>query len=1255
MKKRYFLKLSLFSAFLFLFNFNVDAQIYEPEGLNMPGSWDSWSNPPSNLVLANSSQTTGGLLLKQSYGVARWRTSFHVAASGGDFVSGTYEWLFTSGPSDNYFQNKWASVTVVMDELQTYTKEGDDNNSITLENDYWYTMVWEDNTYVDCQAIFMMTSAQPVLITGTTVPNGVNANVAAEVDFIISTNPSPEETFYIQYSTNAWATSNIIPANLAGTSGSVTIPGLPESSVVEYNVFSSTVSGISSNGFLYALQMDDNSGQGYSYTVGVPLPDTIGWANIQWPAEGEIIPNAEYVVYGQAYIYNVTNQPDPLDDLEAWIGYSTTNNDPATWTNWISASYFGASGDNDEYTANLGASMDTEGVYYYATRFKYPNQDYVYGGYSDGGGDFWDGVDYISGVLTVTSDPSPDVIGWANLQWPANGEIELETEFVVFGQVWIDELTNEADSLVDLEAWVGYSTTDTDPSTWTNWAPAYYLGADGDNDEYSYDLGTEMDQEGTFYYATRFKYLDQDYVYGGYSDDGGGFWDGVDNINGVLTVTEDPTPAVIGWANLNWPPSGEILPEEEFIVYGQAWIDEHTSQEDSLIDLQSWVGYSVDNTNPDSWTNWIPAYYLNGDGDNDEYSSNLGSFMDEIGTYYYSTRFQYLDHDFVYGGYSEDEGGFWDGTNYVSGVLTVTSEPAPDTIGWANLQWPANGNIELDEEFIVFGQAWIDGVTGTGNPTLDLEAWIGYNENATDPSTWTNWMVADFESAVDGKDQFNAEIGSSLTSDGIYYYATRFKYPEQDYVYGGYSASGGDFWDGINYVSGMLTVTLPVPDTIGWANMQWPPTGEILPEEEFIVFGQAWIDEITSQSDSLIDLEAWIGYHSADTDPATWTNWIPAYYFGEDDDNDEYSANLGAMMDQLGTFYYATRFKYPEQEYVYGGYSDIGGNFWDGIDNVSGILTVTTLPAPDSIGWANLEWPPTGAIEPEQEFSVFAQAWIDGLTGSGTATENLEVWIGYSDTDTDPSTWTNWVVAAYDAVEGDNDEFIADIGIEMITEGTYYYATRFKYPEQEFVYGGYSEDGGGFWNGTDYVNGVLTVTDALIAYPVDFVVTDATGLYSNIKLKGDMTNWDPVDMVQDGQDWSVSLDIFPGTYEWGVMEDDDSPEGIWLVIGDNLVMTVDNAGVVSGEIAYIITFVGLNDLSQEIGIYPNPVNDLLWIKKQSEEQIEIQILDATGNLVETMRLSSSKIKLELSHLASGLYFLQLKEGDHVQMLKFIKQ
>ncbi len=1391
--KKFYLGFILINLLFFIYPQISFSQIWEPEGLNMPGAWNDWTNPPTNnLALANPNQVTNGRLVKLNNTVARWQTTIHVAATGGDMVAGNYEWLFTSGPTDNWYQNKWADVTVSMNQLQNYTKEGAANNSITLVNGKWYTMVWEDLGYNDSRAIFMVTSEEPVEIPTVTVPADISENEAAVIGFTVSETPCAEEKFYVQYTTtNSWTTSSILSASLSGLNGSATIPGQAESTVVKFNVLSSTIVGMTENGFLQSIAMNDNGGINYTYTVGTPLPDTIGWANLQWPPTGEILPTEEYYVYGQAFINNITEQADSLTDLQCWIGYSTSNTNPATWTNWIPAYYSVGVGNNDEYVADLGSFMTNEGTYYYATRFKYQNQDYEYGGYSDGGGNFWDGEDYISGVLTVTDNPNPGQIDWANLQWPPSGQIAPLAEFIVYGQAYILNETSLADSLVDLECWIGYHTANTDPATWTNWIPAYYVAQVGNNDEYLADLGSFMNNEGTFYYATRFKYQDQPYVYGGYSDDGGGFWNGTDYVNGELEVSNEPFPDEITWANLQWPADGEILPGAEFMVYGQAYIENLTQLADSLEDIQAWVGYSTSNTNPNTWTNWFPMYYNGQAGSNDEYNGDLGSEIDQTGTFYYATRFQYIDQDFVYGGYSEEGGGFWNGTTYVNGELLVTENPINDTISWANLHWPPNGEILTTESFFVYGQVFIEDITSQAQEVEDLDCWIGYSTSNTNPATWTEWIPATFANPAGNNHEYLANLGSLMSTEGTYYYATRFKYQDQDFVYGGYSTEGGDFWDGEDYISGVLTVTEnPNPGQINWANLQWPQSGEIAPQAEFIVYAQAYILNETSIPDSLVDLECWIGYNTDNTDPATWTNWVPAYYVAQVANNDEYLAdlgsfistegtfyyatrfkyqeqeyvyggysiegggfwngtsnvsgvlevsnepfpdeidwanlqfpasgeilpgadfniygqvyiqnltqladsllgiqgwvgyssentnpntwtnwfpmfysqqygsndeyvrNLGSEMDQLGTYYYATRFQYLDQDFVYGGYSGAGGGFWNGTSNISGILTVTNNPTPDTIGWANLQWPPSGFIEPNAEFIVFGQAFVDGITNQDQEVEDLTCWVGYNATNTNPSTWTNWIPATYASNQGNNDEYIADLGAIMSTEGTFYYATRFKYLDQDYEYGGYSENGGNFWDGVTYVSGVLTVEEGLTPFPVTFTITDATGQYTSIMFKGQMNAWTPVAMVQNGAEWTLTIDVMPGTWEWGVFEDDGSPNGLWLIIGPNLIVSVDNNGNITGTTDYTVTFVGVSEAENQVSIYPNPVSDWLFIKRNSTNNMDLDVLDMTGNVVYQTQSVLSDLRLNTAKLAPGMYFLRIKEGSKSTLLRFVKQ
>ena len=131
----------------------------------------------------------------------------------------------------------------------------------------------------------------------------------------------------------------------------------------------------------------------------------ITWANLQWPGTGSIDLGGAYDIYAQAYIPNgITYAPGATYGLQAWIGYSTSNTNPSTWTNWIPAPFFGQAFDNDEFKVDLGSAIAGTGTYYYASRFQFgTNGAYLYGGFSGTNGGFWDGSTNVSGVLTVNA------------------------------------------------------------------------------------------------------------------------------------------------------------------------------------------------------------------------------------------------------------------------------------------------------------------------------------------------------------------------------------------------------------------------------------------------------------------------------------------------------------------------------------------------------------------------------------------------------------------------------------------------------------------------------------------------------------------------------------------------------------------------------------------------------------------------------------------------------------------------------------
>jgi hypothetical protein len=114
----------------------------------------------------------------------------------------------------------------------------------------------------------------------------------------------------------------------------------------------------------------------------------------------------------------------------------------------------------------------------------------------------------------------------------------------IFGQVFESGLTNPTGQATGITVSYGVSTTNTNPATWPTsaWTNASYnplSSVNPNNDEYMGALNGLT--AGTYYYAFSYTYNGCT-VYGGYNPNGGGFWDGLSNVNGVVIVSPNPTP-----------------------------------------------------------------------------------------------------------------------------------------------------------------------------------------------------------------------------------------------------------------------------------------------------------------------------------------------------------------------------------------------------------------------------------------------------------------------------------------------------------------------------------------------------------------------------------------------------------------------------------------------------------------------------------------------------------------------------------------
>jgi hypothetical protein len=295
---------------------------------------------------------------------------------------------------------------------------------------------------------------------------------------------------------------------------------------------------------------------------------------------------------------------------------------------------------------------------------------------------------------------------------------------------------------------------------------------------------------------------------------------------------------------------------------------------------------------------------------------------------------------------------------------------------------------------------------------------------------------------------------------------------------------------------------------VDWCNLQSSAIAFLFEGQAFEVYARVMEDGVTNQPGQGPGIECWIGWSLDDTNPNTWTNWIVADYHADEGTKDEYKAVVEGTL-PLGTYYLASRFRITDGVYQYGGRSVDGGGFWDGVYNVSGVVTIQD----NQVAFANLASPPSATIMEGDTLEVFGLAEVPFVTSTTTPSAGLQAWIGVSTTNSDPATWTDWFEADFTQPSGNRHEYKALIGPGLLP-GTYYYASRFQLCDDDFVYGGYSVTGGGFWDGTANVSGVLSVTPLVLNVPWS---QGFTGYYP----PGLPAGWVAVDVNEDGNTWYV--------------------------------------------------------------------------------------------------------------------------------------
>jgi glycosidase len=198
---------------------------------------------------------------------------------------------------------------------------------------------------------------------------------------------------------------------------------------------------------------------------------------------------------------------------------------------------------------------------------------------------------------------------------------------------------------------------------------------------------------------------------------------------------------VIGWANLQWPPSmTHTLSANDRTddVYGQVWIDGVTNQPGPTESLRAELGFGPDGSDPAgnaSWT-WVGARFNVDAGNNDEFVASL--LPEAPGTYDYAYRYSttdgrdwtYADLDGIQNGYSPAQAGQLTVNTSAdttapatpTGLRVVTASPAGVELAWDAVTGDPtlHGYEVLRADASGGPYAEVAAVTGTGYTDTDV-------------------------------------------------------------------------------------------------------------------------------------------------------------------------------------------------------------------------------------------------------------------------------------------------------------------------------------------------------------------------------------------------------------------------------------------------------------------------------------------------------------------------------------------------------
>ena len=139
---------------------------------------------------------------------------------------------------------------------------------------------------------------------------------------------------------------------------------------------------------------------------------------------------------------------------------------------------------------------------------------------------------------------------------------------------------------------------------------------------------------------------------------------------------------------------------------------------------------------------------------------------------------------------------------------------------------------------------------------------------------------------------------------------------------------------------------------------------------------------------------------------------------------------------------------------------------------------------------------------------------------------------------------------------------------------------------------------------------------------------------------------------------TASSSLGPLTYSWSTLNASTSAVAVSPSVTTVYSVTGKDANGCAATKTIQVTVspcLGIQELNTELltSLYPNPNNGTFSIDTKLEK-VEFKIYDGLGMLVYTGVVVNDKRVVDISHLAKGLYFVELSSGKQIAVLKLIK-